>query len=315
MPGGFLVPGHATGAIEFVSLDGAAPVKLTTDKKNYFYHITEWIDFNGDGRLDLLTARTTLNAETGEMLWLEQPATYTKGQAWEEHHITDGPSVHFTIAELDGDNSTIEIIACEFFDNRISLIVINRNGGGLISRRVFDDTLGPAYMSQVVDLNGDGKLDILATNHEKKEADSHVYAYEIPEPSQWATAEFKRHVIASNFKPVKSMFVPQMAPGFAYAMFPHKETANTKGARPHIVIAGDGDFSAWMMTPVGGVGSFEFDKTLIKEEKGTVGSIALGDVTGNGFMDVLIPNYDKGYIELWQCSEADEEPLKSSFLA
>jgi hypothetical protein len=37
-----------------------------------------WIDMNADGRLDLLTSRATkplFGSGSGELLWLEQPAT------------------------------------------------------------------------------------------------------------------------------------------------------------------------------------------------------------------------------------------------
>ena len=33
-------------------------VKLTAHKRDYFYHMGFWVDLNGDGRKDFLTARS-----------------------------------------------------------------------------------------------------------------------------------------------------------------------------------------------------------------------------------------------------------------
>jgi hypothetical protein len=61
--GGFLVPGDATGSIDlFDAADPARPLhaKVSTDKKNWFYHKAVWADIDGDGRLDILAARATV---------------------------------------------------------------------------------------------------------------------------------------------------------------------------------------------------------------------------------------------------------------
>ena len=52
------------------------------------------MDMNGDGLLDVLTARATkpiVGTQSGEMLWLEQPASNPlSGDAWTEHVISSG---------------------------------------------------------------------------------------------------------------------------------------------------------------------------------------------------------------------------------
>ena len=82
--GGFLVPGKTTGSVDLWSLgnDPTKPVrtKLSTDKKDWFFHKALWYDINGDGRQDVLAARATAptsgGKKAGELIWLEQPPDF-----------------------------------------------------------------------------------------------------------------------------------------------------------------------------------------------------------------------------------------------
>lgn len=59
--------------------------------------------------------------------------------------------------------------------------------------------------------------------------------------------EYKRKTIASGFKNVFNLFVPGMSPGFCYPVFPKLSMAGKEDA--HILIAGDGDYSAHLLRP------------------------------------------------------------------
>ena len=52
-----------------------------------------------------------------------------------------------------------------------------------------------------------------------------------------------------------------------------------------------------------------FVNELIKDEKGTVGSMTYDDLDSDGFLEFLVPNYDKGYVEVYQFYEENEEFL------
>lgn len=86
-----------------------------------------------------------------------------------------------------------------------------------------------------------------------------------------------------------------MSPGFPYAVYP--ETNNHNG-RAHILIAGDGDHSAHLLVPT--EDETMYQRTLIKNLGGTVGSITYADSNNNGFLEFYVPNYDKGYIEVYE---------------
>lgn len=64
IPDGFLVPGHADGGVYIAKMDESditkteSVTKISEYKKGYFYHMGTWVDLNGDGRKDFITARS-----------------------------------------------------------------------------------------------------------------------------------------------------------------------------------------------------------------------------------------------------------------
>ena len=148
-----------------------------------------------------------------------------------------------------------------------------------------------------VDLNNDGVPELMVNNHETKSKDDGIWAYQFP--SDWMTGDFNKVALATDFKNKFSMTVPNMAPGFPYAIWP--ETRTEGKAPAHIVVAGDGDYTAHIMTPTDAK-NFEWDLDTIKDEGGTVGALAMSDLDNNGWLELWVPNYDKSYIELWKFS-------------
>jgi len=53
------------------------------------------------------------------------------------------------------------------------------------------------------------------------------------------------------------------------------------------------------MTPTG---KLTYDLDPIKDMGGTVGALAFGDLNNDGWNEVFIPNYDKGYVEIYTFS-------------
>ena len=90
-----------------------------------------------------------------------------------------------------------------------------------------------------------------------------------------------------------------MSPGFAYAVWPQ---GYKKHERAHIFIAGDGDHAAHALYPSGDPSAFEYANTVFKDAGGTVGALAFSDLDEDGWLEVWMPNYAKGYIELFKLS-------------
>ena len=133
-------------------------VKISPDKDDYFYHMGEWIDLNGDGRKDFLTARSNAKAGEGELVWFEHPEGGLTQTPWNEHVITNGPDVSVKFDELPQYPGELIIWAAQFFDETVAVYRINKKDGSLIGKRIIDDsTILSAYQAIRVDLNGDGK--------------------------------------------------------------------------------------------------------------------------------------------------------------
>ena len=102
---GFLVPGKSTGAIHRITVDAngnAKDEKLTTDKKDWFYHKGVFVDVNGDGLKDIVTARghkALFGGGEGELIWLQNPGNEVK-IPWDEHHLADGPDIGIHVMGL-----------------------------------------------------------------------------------------------------------------------------------------------------------------------------------------------------------------------
>lgn len=297
---GFLVPGKSDGNLYVIKFTGgvaSAPIALNTVKSGYFYHMTVFVDMNGDGKLDILTARATkplFGSGTGELLWLEQPANPTQ-VPWTEHVLVAGPDVIFATAELDGQSNTLEVVAAEFFSQKLSLHVISLGATVAVTKsKTIDDTIGPGYSVQLADLNNDGKKELLVTNHQGTATLSGLFAYEIP--ADPINGVFTRHDIYKGF-PVDEPGFNQASPGFAYIAYP--KVADTVTSPPDIYIAGDGAQRAYRFTfalP------YQYQMQEIIDTKGTVGALALYDVDGDGFLEAFVPDYDHGIVYVFTFS-------------
>ena len=91
-------------------------------KSGYFYHVGFWIDLNGDGRKDYLTARSDAKEDGGELVWFEHPVGGFKTTPWNEHLLTKGPDAIFkAVQNIKGYESSIIIFAAEFFNKRVKV--------------------------------------------------------------------------------------------------------------------------------------------------------------------------------------------------
>ena len=144
VPDGFLPPGKGDGNV-FVLVDENGKWfnhQISTLKSGYFYHAGEWVDINGDGRKDFLSARTNAQAGSGQLVWFEHPAEGLNKLPWTEHVVTAGPDVMFEVKDnLKGYENSFVVFASEFFNKKLTVYEFGKgavNGGKLINSRVID---------------------------------------------------------------------------------------------------------------------------------------------------------------------------------
>jgi hypothetical protein len=293
--GGFLTPGKGNGGLWFSPLyDGehGELIKIHSGR-NYFYHQIEYYDVNQDGKLDIITCRATkplLGSGNGDLVWLEPKNRANPTGPWVEKVIGKGCDVHFKLVDINQDGKP-EIISAEFWRKKISLIESDKNGRfdnySALKITTIDDKIGSAFDIDFVDINGDGKMDILATNHEAKEDESAVVGYELVD-GKWV-----KHILARGFKTLQPG-IGQASPGGAKVFKPEKNSM------PTIVLSGDGSQKAYILAPTSTtVSDWKFERTLLHDCKCTVGYISVGDTDNDGKSEIYIPCYDSHYVAVY----------------
>jgi len=99
VPDGFSNWGKNPGAVYIVQLDDkdlskvTKTVKISPYVKDFWFLTGEWVDMNGDGRIDYLASRSNGKAGEGELIWLEHPENgIDEDNPWKVHYLANGPS-------------------------------------------------------------------------------------------------------------------------------------------------------------------------------------------------------------------------------
>ncbi|KAL9178721.1 hypothetical protein ACHAXT_003852 [Thalassiosira profunda] len=264
-----------------------------------FYHNVLFYDMDGDGLLDIITVRSGLRVgaggnypPSGELVWFKNPGGGLAPDAeWQETTLYGsvfagtlmgpkaGPDIFVAMHDFDNDGVP-EFVATHLFtgpdfftfQGKITLYaapegedwsVVNGADLGAPQARVKDlsNDQGLPFTIEIVDLNGDGEVDILCTNHQPDQVfvtdnvQGRVYALEQPEDgdifSDWTT-----HVLLDGIDANPNLVDPvpsfgRLAPGAASAFYPFPGNRKQKGLRPWIALGGDEASKAWLLRPTG----------------------------------------------------------------
>ena len=122
-------------------------------------------DFRGTGKIDLIVGSFGLHA-VGEVLLLENHTTNWSKPEFVKKVLDDRHgAIHVPVADLNNDGKP-DFVALIAQEHEIVVAFLNE-GGGKFSKKSLYHAPHPGWGSsgiQLVDMNGDGKLDVLYTN-------------------------------------------------------------------------------------------------------------------------------------------------------
>jgi hypothetical protein len=247
-----------------------------------FYHLVKWFDMDGDGWKDAVTVRGAFKVNpflcwppAGEAVWFKNPGVaLDPAVEWEEHSISWYPSngnsadISLDMYDFEGDGVP-EIVGGHFFTGELISII-----GAPIGETWADvDTttnpprtaqissnMGAPFQVTIVDLNRDGSMDVLASNHQGDDCytataepiPGKVYALEQPASGDifndpWVTRTLKDDIRPNRTYPRPSSGPGRLAPGLAQVFWPTPWDEFI--SRPWILVGGDEASKVWLLKP------------------------------------------------------------------
>ena len=263
-----------------------------------FYHRVVWFDMDSDGWKDAVTVRSGFKVNTtfclspvGEVVWFKNPgAAIDPNIEWDEHIVVGYPTTNLAsditldIADLEGDGVP-EIVGGNFFTGDVVSLY-----GAPVGDDWTDVDLttnppriaqlssinGPTFSVSLNDLNQDGKLDILATNHQGDNCFSvtqdpipgRIFALEQPASGDIFNDPWVQHTLKDNIRPNPTFPTPsggpgRLAPGLASVLWP-SAFDEWSGKKPWIITGGDEASRVWLLKPVSeDANNWDYDSAAI----------------------------------------------------
>jgi len=252
------------------------------DNQPWFYHDVRWVDMDGDQRRDIVTVRSSFIvaggfcAPTGQLVWFKNPGeAIAPDKPWEEFILVDkapkpgGPEVNMNVHDFDRDGVP-EVVASHFFKHDGITIYGAPEGGkwsdvdplnGPFARQ--QDIMrgqGNPFAVEIVDLNLDGRMDVLTSNHQgdqcfevtSSEIQGRVIGIEQPADGKLFDSDWVVHVLKDNIRATPTFPEPErgpgrLAPNRAVAFWPARMLQDT--SRPWIIVGGDEAAKVWLLKP------------------------------------------------------------------
>ena len=253
-------------------------------------------DFRKTGKLDLVVAEFGLY-KFGSILFLENQTTdWSKPKFVPK--VIDGRhgAIHVPcrdargkLVDLNGDGR-IDFVALISQEHEAVVAFLNE-GNGKFTKKTIYTAPHPAYGSsgiQLVDMNGDGKLDVLYTNGDSLDPPALLKPYHAV---QWlenpgdGKYPWKHHLIGPMYGAMRAVAADVNGDGLvdvvAVSFLPKEWVAERK--------ARDRDLDAIVLFEQTSPGKFVRHPLLMEECDHT--SCALGDVMGSGRLDLVVGNF------------------------
>ncbi|XP_037078900.1 uncharacterized protein LOC119099911 [Pollicipes pollicipes] len=304
---GFLVPFKTHGRLQLYNTETSPPsgpyLLSALDKRDWAYHRALWHDMDADGDLDLLTARFHQSAlthvTTSSLAYLENNGTSPADWAlWPQHElVSGGPDVGFRMVQLQSGGQTHDVLlAGEFWNERLTLYWTESGDwsrpGDILSRTI-DNTTGQIFDVFYSDLNGDGVPEVWASAFDLAAKNGSLYTWAVPD--DFATGEWRRTTLDTNFHPNSMLFGETMSPGSAVAFHP-SETARAAGRKPLILLSGDDDGNHYILQPTSqAADDWTYERqTVVQTGQTTAGQVTVADLDADGYTELILAGYTIG---------------------
>jgi len=279
---------RSTGLPPAEAPDGCDVTGTTNNPR--FYHEARFVDMDQDGLKDIVTVRSTFKVLgpgsfcffNGDLVYFKNPgAAIAPNTPWEEHVLYGvpsagltpglGPDIALAVHDFEGDGVP-EIVATHFFTRTGAIRIYGApvgmkwsdvdqiNGPFVRQGNIALSGQGLPFGVQIVDLNLDGKMDVLATNHQRdncteftqSEVPGRVNAYEVPASGNlfgggWTIRILKNEIRPNATFPTPTAAPGRLAPGLATAFTPVRGLQGK--TKPWIVVGGDEAGKVWLLTP------------------------------------------------------------------
>jgi hypothetical protein len=242
-----------------------------------------------DGYKDIVTVRSSFKplgpgsfcGFYGDLVYFKNPgAAISANTEWEEHVLyawpnagAGGPDLSIRMYDFENDGIP-EAVASHFFNRNGAVRIYGApagmnwsdvdylNGPFVRQANMVTSAQGQPFGFEIVDLNLDGKVDILVTNHQRDNCfevtqgaiPGRVIALEQPASGNVfaGAAAWPLHILKDDIRPNPTYPEPtaapgRLAPGLAVPFTP---IAGQQGkVKPWIVVGGDEASKVWLLTP------------------------------------------------------------------
>lgn len=259
-----------------------------TGTGNFIKHVihkkeNEWLerhaiaDINNDGKPEIIN----IDNINGSVLWFEYDGDPRKADSWSYHYVCEGtlPGAYdVAVADFDQDGE-LEIIAASWIKgNRFDYF--DRKDGEWCQTTLDDDELRDTRMVRAVDMNGNGKPDLVGT---ATKSDLLLWYENTGDPF---TNTWIRHIIDKPISPH------------------HGEAVSFTASRnPDILIAtrGSDDGTGSEISWYENLGNDNWEKHIIIEPFPLASVAIAADIDGDGQLEVLATGWgEKGNLSLFK---------------
>jgi len=324
---GFATPAAHDGCIAIINSNGAQPATAgdiqfisqgcgngNLVQTKYFYHYVEWVDMDGDGDLDILTARgsslTSPTALDASMLvWFQNPGSpfSTTARTWKEFVIESSADVCDVGFDLTQYGNTKYVICGGFASGKLALFSGDDwTNTANIEFTLIDQPEGVSYyFSQTwADMNNDQVPDAIVTIGSYGVDNGLMYVY--PGVDTAGKLSLAAGVLVYDQFPLFSS-ASVGSPGEALPFY-YGVNDKLNGTLPSILVSGDDDGFMYMFDPTGYTSpdgsdfNWVYNEQVIMKTKQfspfvtpfnapTVGQPTIADIDGDGCNDIVVPSY------------------------